>query len=381
MSENEFELAKEVVIVRRRKGGGEEGHHGGAWKIAYADFMTAMMAFFLVMWLVSMTDDKTIVQIANYFNPLQLTDAAPSKKGLRDADPKSPNASGPEKKESGQGENTTPGRERYEAARKENSAIAEAKIFVDPMSALDNVASASFDIGPAQGPFEDYGLTPEHVASPGEGERWERQSPAGLGDGKRPYGGQEGADIANVEKPTNDGKAGLDGIEAHGTGKSSSPDGNDADKSEAELSKKVFEAVRDLQDAGPQLAVQATSEGVLLSVMDHDGFEMFKRSSAEPEPQTLRFLERVTPILLQAGGKIVIRGHTDATTFRTSSYDNWRLSTARAHMVHYMLRRAGLPDQRLEKIEGLADTSPRIPSDPYAAQNRRIEILLKVSRK
>lgn len=381
MNDDKFELAKEVVIVRRRKGGGEEGHHGGAWKIAYADFMTAMMAFFLVMWLVSMTDDKTIVQIANYFNPLQLTDAAPSKKGLRDADPKSPNASVSEKNENGQGENTTPGRDRYEAARKEKSAIAEAKMFVDPMAALDNVSSANFDIGPAQGPFEDYGLTPEHVGAPGESGSQQRQSQAGLEDDKEADGAQLRAEIADVEKPTNDGKAGPARIGAQSTEKSPPSESNDAETSETYFSNKVFEAVRDLQDAGPQLAVQATSEGVLVSVMDHDGFEMFKRSSAEPEPQTLRFLERVTPILLQAGGKIVIRGHTDATTFRTSSYDNWRLSTARAHMVHYMLRRAGLPDERLEKIEGLADTDPRIASDPYAAQNRRIEILLKVTRK
>jgi chemotaxis protein MotB len=59
-----------LVIVRNRHGGGDDGHHGGAWKIAYADFMTAMMAFFLVMWLINATDEKTIVQVATYFNPL-----------------------------------------------------------------------------------------------------------------------------------------------------------------------------------------------------------------------------------------------------------------------------------------------------------------------
>ena len=40
----------EIIIVRRRKKA-RHGHHGGAWKVAYADFVTAMMAFFLVMWL------------------------------------------------------------------------------------------------------------------------------------------------------------------------------------------------------------------------------------------------------------------------------------------------------------------------------------------
>ena len=40
-------------LIARKKGGGHGGHHGGAWKVAYADFVTAMMAFFLVMWLVT----------------------------------------------------------------------------------------------------------------------------------------------------------------------------------------------------------------------------------------------------------------------------------------------------------------------------------------
>jgi flagellar motor protein MotB len=45
-------VTRPIVIVKRRKSG-DGGHHGGAWKVAYADFVTAMMAFFLVMWLVT----------------------------------------------------------------------------------------------------------------------------------------------------------------------------------------------------------------------------------------------------------------------------------------------------------------------------------------
>ena len=45
----------EILIIRRSSGDDHEGHHGGAWKIAYADFVTAMMAFFLVMWLINVS--------------------------------------------------------------------------------------------------------------------------------------------------------------------------------------------------------------------------------------------------------------------------------------------------------------------------------------
>jgi len=55
------------IVIRRKKTTGHEGHHGGAWKIAYADFVTAMMAFFLVMWLISLMPEETLKGIAEYF--------------------------------------------------------------------------------------------------------------------------------------------------------------------------------------------------------------------------------------------------------------------------------------------------------------------------
>ncbi|QGZ66796.1 flagellar motor protein MotB [Paraburkholderia acidisoli] len=61
--------AATTTIVRRvKKGGGHEGHHGGAWKIAYADFVTAMMAFFLLMWLLGSTSQYDRDGIEKYFN-------------------------------------------------------------------------------------------------------------------------------------------------------------------------------------------------------------------------------------------------------------------------------------------------------------------------
>ena len=74
--------AHELVLIRRRAASEEGGHHGGVWKIAYADFMTAMMAFFLVMWLINSTDQRVLTQVANYFNPMRLTDSTPHSRGL-----------------------------------------------------------------------------------------------------------------------------------------------------------------------------------------------------------------------------------------------------------------------------------------------------------
>src|ERR1700759_2152927 len=60
--------AKPPLIVKKIKKGGH-AHHGGAWKIAYADFVTAMMAFFLLLWLISMTTPEQKKGIADYFAP------------------------------------------------------------------------------------------------------------------------------------------------------------------------------------------------------------------------------------------------------------------------------------------------------------------------
>jgi chemotaxis protein MotB len=60
------------IIVKKIKKGGH-GHHGGAWKVAYADFVTAMMAFFLLLWLLNATTDEQKQGIADYFTPASLS--------------------------------------------------------------------------------------------------------------------------------------------------------------------------------------------------------------------------------------------------------------------------------------------------------------------
>jgi|GEM_PF-68404 len=64
---DEKEKLAPIIIKRIKKGGG--GHHGGAWKVAYADFVTAMMAFFLLLWLLNVTTEEQKNAISNYFDP------------------------------------------------------------------------------------------------------------------------------------------------------------------------------------------------------------------------------------------------------------------------------------------------------------------------
>jgi len=80
-------MARHVVqpIIRKKKRrGGDDGHHGGAWKIAYADFVTAMMAFFLLMWLINVTSPEQKTGIAEYFNPITVSQTTAGSGGVLD---------------------------------------------------------------------------------------------------------------------------------------------------------------------------------------------------------------------------------------------------------------------------------------------------------
>ncbi len=106
---------------------------------------------------------------------------------------------------------------------------------------------------------------------------------------------------------------------------------------------------------------------------------MFAIGSAEPQPRVLKMMDAIAASLKSMPGIIVVRGHTDARPYRSATYDNWRLSSARAQMAYYMLIRGGLPEKRFERIEGYADRRLKDPSHPLAAENRRIEILVRES--
>lgn len=66
-------VGEQPIIIKKIKKGGGAGHHGGAWKVAYADFVTAMMAFFLLMWLINTTSPEQKRGIADYFAPASVS--------------------------------------------------------------------------------------------------------------------------------------------------------------------------------------------------------------------------------------------------------------------------------------------------------------------
>jgi chemotaxis protein MotB len=75
-------VGDQPIIIKRIKKSGGGGHHGGAWKVAYADFVTAMMAFFLLMWLINTTSPEQKRGIADYFAPASVSETTSGAGGI-----------------------------------------------------------------------------------------------------------------------------------------------------------------------------------------------------------------------------------------------------------------------------------------------------------
>jgi chemotaxis protein MotB len=406
----------EIIFVRK-KGGHVAGHHGGAWKIAFADFMTAMMAFFLVLWIINATDKDTKTVIARYFNPVKLENPARAKKGVHGVDSNakvlsedssgdqdgapSSDKDGKDAKAPTGGVAASPKKEdkaKSAAPRPEppspvdvKPTASEAAIFSDPYETLDEIAGGRAAMSPAAAP--DTGAsdpTREAGATTAEAFR-DPFKPVGPGavndsvafdaDSAPPPTPAQSLDL-QPQKGGEDKSATVadaKGAEAKsGPGKTPAPEPRASDaaaKLEKDLEQKLGALAK--SPTSPAIDVKATSEGVLISVTDRLTFSMFAIGSAEPRRELVEAMEAIARTLKGEPGAIVLRGHTDGRPYRSATYDNWRLSSARAQMAYYMLIRGGVPEARFERVEGHADRSLRDAAHPLAAENRRLEILLR----
>jgi len=127
----------------------------------------------------------------------------------------------------------------------------------------------------------------------------------------------------------------------------------------------------------PDVTVVPVEGGVMIQLTDKVDFGMFTIGSAKPDARVVQMLERIAQVIARQPGEVIISGHTDARPFKSATYDNWRLSSARAQMAYYMLVRGGLDEKRVLRVEGYAERQPKNAADPNAAENRRIDIFLK----
>jgi chemotaxis protein MotB len=232
------------------------GHHGGAWKIAYADFVTAMMALFLVLWLLASTDAKSREEIAQYFRT---------------------------------------------------------------------------------------GILPDAEMSMGSGSQY---VPSIIERSPQPTRPDEQSIIADAQKL----QASIDEAMDNHTGL-------------AELANKV--------------RVRVTPDGVVIEIVDDSSELLFDTASARLKAPLEAFLAALGPMLASRKGGVEIQGHTDARPFVSGAgKTNWDLSYERASAARLILERHGVRPDRIVGVVGRASSDP-IDEDPYAAQNRRLSLLLR----
>lgn len=423
--ENHHHGKNEIIIVKRHKGG-HDGAHGGAWKIAYADFMTAMMAFFLVMWLVNAANEETKASVASYFNPIKLSDEKPSSKGLEKPADKE---EGVQKKDQSniQAEKTTKGSaaatgEDLTSQTGEQSNFSEADFFENPYSVLAEIAQqvgqqanvsakgegGAADSGPATGasggeayrdPFDPDFWT-QQVKITSADQQQNPVEPQQSAENRKDTEAKDGKAIETAQSQTpadkaQDGKpmevAAVvpqqrpDAAEQAALAKPTMPDQQQASEAEwqkadtlrEEIEKQISGITGKLSEG---LVVTPAEGGLLLTISDQTETPMFNVGSAVPRGELVLAMEKIGKLLQERGGSVVIRGHTDGRQFKGQANDNWRLSMDRAHSAYYMLVRGGLSEERVKQVSGFADRRLQVPADPLADANRRIEILLEADR-
>lgn len=394
----------EVVIVRRRGGGHDDGHHGGAWKIAFADFMTALMCFFLVMWLINSTDKKTVAQIASYFNPLKLNDRQPSQKGVHDPGPpinveseevkeKPKDKKEKEKKKKAPTSHDGPPKDTTKA--ESETASDDQELLRDPYGALERIVktengSTGFRMGPEPAkagdpPLDSFDQVSGRVRAPADMKKVTVPDAKDV-DPRDTSPAREAAvpmlsDASGGSKVSNSGP----GVQSPNHENRKEPVGDNTDEQQrpapsqaAGLQRQIDAALADIKPGNkPDIEVVDQKTAVLISLTDEFDFGMFAVGSASPTREVVMVMERIAKVIANLQGNITVRGHTDARQYHTPDKDNWRLSMARAQMAFYMLVRGGIPEKRMQAIEGHADQALKAPSEPLAARNRRIEILIE----
>jgi len=246
-------------IIRKKSGG--HGHHGGAWKIAYADFVTAMMALFMVMWMIASTDTESRKEISEYFRTgiLPTGDMA--------------------------------------------------------MKRAAQFAPSVFDEAPIPPPKGE-----ETLADP-------------------------------LEETAESIKSRLANLAT-------------LDPELAELTRSVV--------------VHVTDEGVLIEAVDQDRGLLFEISSATLKPALVRLLTGLAPVLADTGAPIEINGHTDARPFVQGAVrSNWDLSFIRADAARQVIEQGGVPASAIGGVFARGHSQLYVPEDPYAAQNRRLSLLIR----
>lgn len=344
-----------TIVIKRIEEGGH-GHHGGAWKVAYADFVTAMMAFFLLMWLLNATTEEQKRGLADFFNPSDALASGQSGLG-QPFGGMTPHSVGRMASDTG-----SPRVERGPRPT-QSDADEEDEEVLPPIASQRNpdAPPGEEDAPPPRRVAEGEAGTLEGTAEPGAGPMIELGA---AGDAPAPpeapperlWGEAAAAERARM----------IEAVEAEQT----------ALEQAADALRLAFTSDPALAELARRMLVEIVPEGLRIQMLESDGTPMFGTGGAAPTERTRRAILEVARTTAGMPNPLTVTGHTDSVPFRGSGRTNWDLSADRANATRRLLMEAGVAEARLRGVIGMADREPLLPDDPRAAGNRRVAITL-----
>ncbi|PJI44287.1 flagellar motor protein MotB [Ferrovibrio sp.] len=325
------------IIVKKIKKG-VHAAHGGAWKVAYADFVTAMMAFFLLLWLLNVTTDEQKKGVADYFSPASVSRSLSGAGGVMG------------------------GRTILEDGGKISSFGLPTVVIGPSSEKSDQPDQPQYDQRypdarqppPAAGTQGDRFPDPAEAAQRGAGQ----QNQDGTGGGPEQITDLQQIDAQAARERVAQAEA----------------------ESFHELEAQIRQAIQDnpqLAELSKQIVFDNTPEGFRIQLVDEEQSSMFPSGSAAMSDKTRRLMQQVAQAVSKLPNKLAISGNTDAQPFRgQGAYSNWELSADRANAARRAMIEAGVPAERIRQVTGNADQDPLIKDNPLDARNRRIAILL-----
>jgi chemotaxis protein MotB len=313
MADDKEDNARPIIIIKRVKKAAH-AHHGGAWKVAYADFVTAMMAFFLLLWLLQATTEEQKLGIADYFSPASVSRSKSGSGGMMGGRTFTEKGANPH----------------------DQSTVGVGVQIQLPTNLPDQ---------------DDVDDTQESTTA------------------KKTTGGEDEATPENAEA--------SEQAEAERIEEMLAKREEEQFAQAEEALRQAIETVPELKNLADNLMIDQTAEGMRIQIVDQEGKSMFPSGSAKMYDHTRKLIALVVDAVKQMPQQVAIKGHTDGAPFvNNEGYSNWELSTDRANSSRRALLAAGLPAGRIASVIGLADTEHLDKDDPLSPRNRRISIIL-----
>ena len=306
---------KSIIIKKVKKAA-----HGGSWKVAYADFVTAMMCFFMVMWLVNAASAPTKENIASYFRRpglFQQGSGRPLMTGSAGILPDAPPPKPDERKRS-------------------------------------------------------QGDTMERLPKKTGTEEKEGDQRANIrGEKDKGQGAQQGM---GEKQPTQKEDFAEENYTSYGVTKQA----GELRAVATEIKKAVADS-KELRELLGIVDVKVDADGLNIEIMDTEKASMFSLGSARILPEAEAAFKKIGALLAKLPNGIDIVGHTDARPFpgKFNGYSNWELSSDRANAARRLLVGQGVAPQRMTSVVGRADQELKKPDAPLDPSNRRITIKMR----